>query len=83
MGSVVCCVRSTDLKNQMGLGKEIKLTQQEIVAKNSNEGRTGGVSGTIHRRKNNESRITDIEISFSRITKISTLLSRSYAANSV
>ena len=45
--------------------------------------RTGGVSGTIHGRKNNESRITDIEISFSRITKISTLLSCSYATNSV
>ena len=43
----------------------------------------GVVSGTIHGRKNNESRITDIEISFSRITKISTLLSCSYATNSV
>ena len=39
------------------------------------EGRTGGggggPSGTVHERKNRESRVTDIKISFSQITKIS------------
>ena len=48
------------------------------------EGRTGG--GPLARfmdEENNESLITDIEISFSRITKISTLLSCFYATNSV
>ena len=46
----------------------------------------GGGGGSLERftdEKNNESRVTDIEISFSRITKISTLLCRSYATNSV
>ena len=46
----------------------------------------GGGGGSLARftdEKNNESRITDIEISFSRITKISTLLSCSYATNGV
>ena len=35
------------------------------------KGRTGGVSGTVHERKNRGSRITDIKISLSRITKTS------------
>ena len=43
----------------------------------------GGVSARFTDEKNSESRITDIEISFSRITKISTLLSCSYTTNSV
>ena len=43
----------------------------------------GGSLARFTDEKNNESRITDIEISFSRITKISTLLSCSYATNSV
>ena len=46
----------------------------------------GGGVGSLARftdEKNSESRITDIEISFFRITKISTLLSCSYATNSV
>ena len=47
------------------------------------EGRTGGSLARFTEEKNNESWITDIEISFSRITKISTLLSCSYATNSV
>ena len=47
------------------------------------EGRTGGSLARFTDEKNKESRITDIEILFSRITKISTLLSCSYATNSV
>ena len=43
----------------------------------------GGSLARFTDEKNNESRITDTEISFSRITKISTLLSCSYATNSV
>ena len=44
----------------------------------------GGSLARFTDEKNNESRITDIEISFSRITKISTLiLSCCYATNSV
>ena len=43
----------------------------------------GGSLARFTDEKNNESRITDVEISFSRITKISTLLSCSYATNSV
>ena len=35
-----------------------------------NEGRTGGSVARFTNRKNGESRITDIKISFSRITKI-------------
>ena len=59
---------------------------QRTFSTSYEEGRTGGVGGSLARftdEKNNESRITDIEISFSRITKISTLLSCSYATNSV
>ena len=33
------------------------------------EGRTGGVSGMVHERKNTGSRITNIKISLSQITK--------------
>ena len=47
------------------------------------EGRTGGSLARFTDEKNDESQITDIEISFSQITKISTLLSCSYATNSV
>ena len=39
----------------------------------------GGSLARFTDEKNNEPRITDIEISFSRITKISTLLSCPYA----
>ena len=43
----------------------------------------GGSLARFTDEKTNESRITDIEISFSRITKISTLLSCYYATNSI
>ena len=51
----------------------VSVSRLEVVFSKSNvEGRTGGSLARFTDRKNNESRITDIKISFSRITKIST-----------
>ena len=61
------------------------LSAKKIVKDGTNDKRVvqGGSLARLTDEKTNESRITDIEISFSRITKISTLLSCSYATNSV
>ena len=93
-GAVAICIKGTLMQATMtsdnftglaGTPKNEKLIIIFRIAYNLPYTRVvqGGSLAQFTDEKNNESRVTDIDISFCRITKISTLLFCSYATNSV